>query len=398
MCIFLLIGAYDQSITCIENFSDEIFYEIFDYLNGCEIYDAFSNLNHRFEQLLHSSSLLYKLEFDHLKSEETFVNNYKQFFLRHRHQIFSINLSSGYQNDYFLSWFIFDSSLHRLESIFIDVHDFKKDTFISLLVNFASLPRLFALTIKCHTDKNLNDIYRLIFALPTLKYNKLTLYGHQQPISFPIVTNEQFSTIESLSVHHYCSFNELATLISYTPRLRCLSSYINEQTHSSIRTILPITLSNLTCLDMRLFGSFDEAEIFIRKINAKLKILSIKQVEDIASLDAHRWEQIILQCFPDLEKFYLNYFDNVNEDHQYPVYSGELNQFSSSFWIERQWVFSTELTAEEGIIHSISPYKYIEKSFCYMKSIVLSRLEKDGMNIQKILVTILVLKFLKLLN
>jgi hypothetical protein len=149
---------------------------------------------------------------------------------------------------------------------------------------------------------------------------------------------------------------------------------------------------------MRLFGSFDEAEIFIRKINAKLKILSIKQAEDRASLDAHRWEQIILQCFPDLEKFYLNYFDNVNEDHQYPVYSGELNQFSSSFWIERQWVFSTELTAEEGIIHSISPYKYIEKSFCYMKSIVLSRLEKDGMNIQKILVTILVLKFLKLLN
>jgi hypothetical protein len=278
-------------MTCIENFSDDVFYEIFDYLDCCKIYDAFSNLNHRFEQLLHSSPLLYRLKFSCLRSEETFVNNYKPFFLCHRRQIFSIKLSSRYQDDYFLSWFIFDSSLNCLESISIDVHDFKNDTFISLLVNFASLPRLFALAIKCYTDKNLNDIYRLIFALPTLKYNKLNLYGQQQPISLPIATNQQFSTIESLSVHRSCNFNELESLISYTPRLRYLSLYISEENHPSIRTMLPMTLSNLTCLDMHLFGSFDEAEIFIRKINAKLKILSIKQAfDDIAFLDAHRWE------------------------------------------------------------------------------------------------------------
>jgi len=52
--IFILLG---QSITCIELLSNEIFYEIFDHFNGAEIAEAFSNLNSRFEQLLHFASL-----------------------------------------------------------------------------------------------------------------------------------------------------------------------------------------------------------------------------------------------------------------------------------------------------------------------------------------------------
>ena len=53
----------DQSIASIENLSNEIFYEIFDYFDGCDIYQAFSNLNYRFQQLIHSPSLLFKIEF-----------------------------------------------------------------------------------------------------------------------------------------------------------------------------------------------------------------------------------------------------------------------------------------------------------------------------------------------
>ncbi|CAF4892999.1 unnamed protein product, partial [Rotaria magnacalcarata] len=45
---------------------------------------------------------------------------------------------------------------------------------------------------------NLNDVYRLIFALPTLKYNKLYLYGNECSISIPLSTGKQLSTIEYL--------------------------------------------------------------------------------------------------------------------------------------------------------------------------------------------------------
>ncbi|CAF0746814.1 unnamed protein product [Adineta steineri] len=53
----------DQSITSIENLSNEIFYDIFDYLNGDEIVKSFLNLNFRFEQIIHSSSFLTKTHF-----------------------------------------------------------------------------------------------------------------------------------------------------------------------------------------------------------------------------------------------------------------------------------------------------------------------------------------------
>ena len=46
MCVHLIVCSF------IENFSNEIFYEIFDYLDGYDIYKAFSNLNNRFENLL----------------------------------------------------------------------------------------------------------------------------------------------------------------------------------------------------------------------------------------------------------------------------------------------------------------------------------------------------------
>ena len=50
-----------MSGTFIENLPNETFYELFDYLDGCEIYQAFSNLNHRFEQLINCSSLFIQI-------------------------------------------------------------------------------------------------------------------------------------------------------------------------------------------------------------------------------------------------------------------------------------------------------------------------------------------------
>jgi hypothetical protein len=51
-----------MSISCVENLSNEIFHEIFEYLNGCDVYETFSNLNNRFEEILHCSSLRFKIK------------------------------------------------------------------------------------------------------------------------------------------------------------------------------------------------------------------------------------------------------------------------------------------------------------------------------------------------
>jgi hypothetical protein len=66
------------SINCIENLSNELFYEIFDYLDGIHIYQALSNLNHHFQQLLNSSFLLFKITYSSLG--EAFLTNGNQIY------------------------------------------------------------------------------------------------------------------------------------------------------------------------------------------------------------------------------------------------------------------------------------------------------------------------------
>ncbi|CAF4711688.1 unnamed protein product, partial [Rotaria sp. Silwood2] len=73
-------------------------------------------------------------------------------------------------------------------------------------------------------------------------------------------------------------------------------------------------------------------------------------------LDADRWEEFILKYLPLLEKFYLRYYVFLNNDHGTLMYFGKSNQFSSSFWIERQWILEAEIDFD-NIIYSIGPYK-----------------------------------------
>ncbi|CAF4245763.1 unnamed protein product, partial [Rotaria sordida] len=58
----ILMYERDQFITHFENLSNEIYYEVFDYLSTYEIYMSFSNLNRRFKQVLQSSSMLFNIE------------------------------------------------------------------------------------------------------------------------------------------------------------------------------------------------------------------------------------------------------------------------------------------------------------------------------------------------
>ncbi|CAF3361724.1 unnamed protein product [Rotaria sp. Silwood2] len=74
-------NEFEQFITCFEDLSNELLCEIFDYLGGYGLNEAFSNLNSRFEQLLHSSSVLFKTHCNLIKHDEI-INIFKQFIKR----------------------------------------------------------------------------------------------------------------------------------------------------------------------------------------------------------------------------------------------------------------------------------------------------------------------------
>ncbi|CAF0981059.1 unnamed protein product [Adineta steineri] len=348
-----LRNEFDVSITCFENLSNEIFCEIFDDMNGLYIYQAFSNLNYRFQQLISSSLVRFKI-YSYPSLDKLNTNIYQQLVLNHKHQIISIDTSLPYLNSYlFLNIFNIDSSFERLESLIIK--NIEGDLLISVLINLISLSRLFSLTIQLNNKVvNLNHVYQLIFVLPALKYNKLTIGGDEHLILLSMATNKQLSTIECLIIENHLTFNELFTIISYTPKLYRLHFHHTYKRDKSIKRMLPMTLSNLTYLSICISVKFNHFEIFIRKIHSKLKYLSVNiSSKDITFLDAYRWEELILQNLPQLEKLSFQYFDRINDEYEYP---SKLNQFCSSFWMKRKWVFGVEIV-DDYIVYFIHPYK-----------------------------------------
>ncbi len=308
---------------------------------------------------IHHSSFLYNIKL-HSSSKKLLRKNSQQVKLLNKHQIFSLHLWSGSYIKEFLSTFIIDSSLDRLESI--TLHFIKDKTLLSLLKKFTCLPRLFSLHIEAReTLIDLSDGYRSIFALPVLKFIKVTLDDWLTLRSLPIATTKQQSTtIQSLIIDHCCTFKQLAILLSYTPELTHLEFCHEPVRDSDIETILPVTLSNLTHVSMDLNHlDYGEFEIFMKKFSSKLKVFHLIVRNDVPIyLASPIWEKLIQQDMPQLEKFSLKFYELADDEDRLADYIWPDNQFTSSFWIDRKWIFHVEIDTFD-IIYLIHPYKYV---------------------------------------
>jgi hypothetical protein len=233
-----------------------------------------------------------------------------------------------------------------------------------ILKKLINLPRFCSLTIdEIHGFEKVTAIYRAILALPMLTYYKLSIDYSKQSISLPI--SIQPSPLEYLIMNHWCTFNDLSVVLSYTPRLRHLSFMESIKNHKPIRMITPLIPIHVTYLRIHVCHViFDEFEIFIRQLRPKLKVLMFStSSEEMAYFDAYRWERFLLQDLPQLEKFSLQYHERNDKDES-DIDFRETNPFFSSFWFKRQYTFEIEPDIEH-IIYSICPYRYTEKNLSF---------------------------------
>ncbi|CAF1219529.1 unnamed protein product [Adineta steineri] len=347
----------DVQTTLIENLSNEIFYMIFDYLDGCHVYHAFLNLNERFQQLVKSSCCLLKIRF-HALSKKKHMNKWKQFIVLNKQQIFSIHMWLPSRTEQLCAEFTINSTFSRLESLVLE--GMPSEQIMSLLIELPCLPHLFSLTIHNIKDhsKDLTNIYQMVFTLPLLKYFKYTTNDVDTSTSLLSTTHKQFSTIEYMVMRHCCTFEQLSSIISYTPQLRRLDFSDTYNIALSYETILPLPLPNLTYLRIRIHHLlFDAFETFIRGMNSKLKVLYVcADYKDSSYLDSDQWENLIIKYLPKLKKFSLEVYVHVGHSLNPSPYIEEPIQFNSSFWIERQMIVSTRI--EDGLImYSIQPLK-----------------------------------------
>ncbi|CAF4988972.1 unnamed protein product, partial [Rotaria sp. Silwood1] len=202
----------DRLITRIEHLSTELFVTIFGYLHCYDIYEAFSNLNYRFQQLLNSSFYFYEVRSNKATFIETFTNNYQQF----------------------------------------------------LLLNSDD------------TDENVGEICQLILALPKLKSISLTINSIDSQINLLTYTKKRQSTIEYLSINSRITIGQIFDILAYTPQIHHMHVRQTEMYSRRIHLESPIKLTNLTHISIHKFdGNLNQFETFLSQIYCKLKYLHI---------------------------------------------------------------------------------------------------------------------------
>ena len=347
---------FDLGNTSFEDVSNELLYEVFDYLDGCDIYQAFGGLNNRFDNLLSDPSLLLKIN---LSSElETKLHGLcRDVILPNRHRLRSLELSRDSLIETFFTYCSIDSSFTSLQSVVLN--DISNPHVLAILSYLSCLPCLSSLTIRLEEDYfyNLSYIYRLIFRCPHLNYCKLsTLDYEEHEIVVPRSINQRPSSIERLIINHPCTIEELTSLLLHLPSLRYLScdqligSDEDQMNKRNEQLILPqlIQISITSC-----FVAFDDLEMFLKSISQQLRVLRLTVFGNATYLDADRWKKLTKRHMPKLSKLYFDYESDFDEQYSACVDHHML------FWfcIEKNWSCEYRLRSYDYVL-SIRPRRY----------------------------------------
>ncbi|CAF4361989.1 unnamed protein product, partial [Adineta steineri] len=82
-----------EFVTCFENLSNELMYEIFELLDFHHVYKAFYSLNARFYNLIFNSTIPIEVNLSSI-SKSTFQRYNKDIILPNKHRIHSLHLSN----------------------------------------------------------------------------------------------------------------------------------------------------------------------------------------------------------------------------------------------------------------------------------------------------------------
>lgn len=341
--------------------SNEIIYEIFKFIDGYDLYEAFSNLNSRLTNLLTDPIL--PLNFDvSFMSKLTVQHCYTEILVPNKHRIKCLYIMNPFIVDLICVNPCVISQFYRLETLVIN--NFRSKHLEDILKSAALLPRLCSLVITfADYTRSKSRLYRLIFCLPKLKYCKLS-YEECADCELLEPCINQCSSLEHLVIDSSFDLSEIHHLSTYTPQLRRLCCH-SLSCLGDINTNMLITPNSLTQVALNLkLVNFDQFERLIRSHFSRLQLLRISTSDDITYLNAQHWQQLILIFMPSLRIFdfqHTHILDNIRpvQDH----YHSLINQFKTSFWFERQWFFEHQHSSQEylhyAIFYSTQPYRLV---------------------------------------
>ena len=348
-------------ITRFEDLSNEIIYEIFDFLHIDQTHQAFSSLNRRFDNLLMYSPFPIYINRP-LMGKSSFDQYYQKIIRRYRHRIVLLRLPNIFTVDLVFSSARNIKEFTRLETLILEnIDSIRFRDFV--LYHLTSMLTLRSLTVVLNdlvSDKS--TLYQAIFRLPALKYCKLSFQADYMWHIISRATNES-SPIEHLVIENDGNFDELYSVLSYLPQLRRLSWHKLSYVHNKQAIAEQTKLKHLTHLNLELrVTDFDQFEAMIVHLFPRVEVLHLSTSFSHEYLDADRWQRLISCSMPQLRVFDLQHQDNVRTSDEALLTSARLKHtFTSSFWLEHQWYFTHQIFLQQGlyqvIFYSTNPYR-----------------------------------------
>ncbi|CAF0773160.1 unnamed protein product [Adineta ricciae] len=341
-------------MTSFESLPNEIFVEVFEYLNGFEIFLAFDWLNIRFYHLIRTIPIC--LNFQHVQKNIfdrfcTIIQSNPSI----KHHIHSLTLSNKItcgQIDLFFSRFALNEFPHLRSLTIVQVEQQNIDKIQPFLPSISSLQTFRMIEL-------VNEPNEIISNLPLTNLRRLAV-----PSIKSIKTK---STITHLTLSG-CTLDY--QLFEYIPLLRYLHvesiyrapTLLETKNHSIVYPAVclkHLSIDNYECL-------FDEFEVFA-KLMPNLQRLAISALDNLCMIDAQRWQRVIQSLLPCLQHFQFIFGLYCKGEVRKHVIE-KFQQFQNHIWYKNhQWNIEYVLDTNAAVIYTIP---YISNTYRLTRSTV----------------------------
>ncbi|CAF1149271.1 unnamed protein product [Adineta ricciae] len=306
--------------TKLEDLSNEVLMDCFEYLNAPDVFYAFEQLNPRFYRLVRAIPL--RLNFEDI--DKIIFDRFCEKMLDYteiQQQIYSIKLSNEQTHGQIQAFFIYFSLVEFTRLRSLTLIDIKENNMEQLSSTIPLLTKLTCLRLINSQSPSFN----LLSALPRCRENIFPISSFSQNI----VPLTKFSI-------YFCSLTDIFRLLPQMPFLQYLNVLWGSQFEPLSSAEINRLHGRVNCLErLAVSGCTIDTNDLMSVISCmtNLRSLTILVSGESDIIDASRWQQLITHSLPHLTVFRFN-FSSSNQDEIARKY----NDFQTDFWIvEHQW-------------------------------------------------------------
>ncbi|UJR17239.1 hypothetical protein I4U23_004134 [Adineta vaga] len=371
-----------------ETLSNELIFNIFDYLSCSDIIDAFQQLNSRFQSLLYSYQQ-YSFDISTMRDKSKF-HSIQQLPINIS-QIKSLRLCSNQYScidiDQYLSFYPMHLHYSTLQLFsFTGTDSNQLRSFIFLLPNFQRLKYLSLSLRKYNCQFHMSNArLNLLRCIILFKIRTLKSFTWNIDSSFftgkDITISDDKSTIEYYEFKLMC-YDDLSWLNLYSRNIKSIAirNFIFDFNNLKIQRF-----ETITCLKFHDISRFDNIPLLFKRLLCLTQLNHLELEGELGRDDyifGYQWEHVINTYLSQLKTF--RFFFAVDERLVPKPYENLIESFKSNYWLkDKKWFVNSDyLTGYRLFLYTLP---CIKKELIYLQPYNrISSSSQSAINVQQL--------------